>query len=69
MIGAKKLTRNTWLQASISVSMVPMRVPPAPFGEIAALLTSACNSPVPIRSRISEIARVVSSWSARSTWM
>ena len=28
MIGAKKLTRNTWLQVSMSVSIVPSREPP-----------------------------------------
>ena len=27
------------------VSMEPMRPPPSPLGEIAALLTSACSSP------------------------
>ena len=68
LMGAKKFTWKTWLQVSMSVSMVPMRAPPAPFGEIAALLTSACNSPPSRRSRISEIARVVSAWLARSTW-
>src|SRR3982074_3255036 len=68
MIGAKKLTRNTWLQVLMSVSMAPSRLPPAAFGEIAALLTSACSAPPSRRWRISEIARVVSAWSARSTW-
>src|SRR6478752_6827892 len=34
MIGAKKLTRNTWLQVSTSVSMEPSRPPPAAFGEV-----------------------------------
>src|ERR1700716_4261560 len=69
MIGAKKLTRKTWLQVSMSVSIEPSRRPPSAFGEIAALLTSACRSPPSSRSRISEIARVGSAWSARSTWM
>ena len=69
MIGAKKLTRNTWLQVSMSVSMVPSRLPSGAFGEIAALLTSACSSSFSSRLRISEIARVVSAWSARSTSM
>jgi hypothetical protein len=49
--------------------MVPSRPPPGPFGEIAALLTSACSSSFSSRLRISEIARVVSAWSARSTSM
>ena len=69
MIGAKKLTRNTWLQVSTSVSIEPSRLPPSALGEIAALLTSACSAPPSSLSRISEIARVVSAWSARSTWM
>ena len=69
MIGAKKLTRKTWLHVSMSVSTVPIRLPSAAFGEIAALLTSACSAPPSSRLRISEIARVVSVWSARSTWM
>jgi hypothetical protein len=69
MMGAKKLTRKTWFQVSRSVSTEPSRVPSGPFGEIAALLTSACNSPPSRRSRISPIARVVSAASARSTWM
>src|ERR1700704_5059117 len=51
MIGAKKLTRNTWLQASMSVSIEPSRPPPAAFGEIAALLTSACSAPPSSRPR------------------
>jgi hypothetical protein len=68
-IGAKKLTLNTCVQASTSVSIVPMREPPRPFGEIAALLTSACNCPSVSRERISLTARSVSLWSARSTWM
>jgi hypothetical protein len=51
MIGAKKLTWNTWLQVSMSVSIEPSRLPPpAAFGEIAALLTSACSSPPSSRS-------------------
>ncbi len=69
MIGAKKFTRNMWLQVSMSVSIEPSRPPSAAFGEIAALLTSACSAPPSSRWRISEIARVVSAWSARSTWM
>src|SRR6266404_6255885 len=67
MIGAKKLTLNTWLQVSVSIE--PSRLPPSAFGEIAALLTSACSAPLSSRSRISAIARVVSAWSARSTWI
>src|SRR5262249_48675953 len=69
MIGAKKLTRKTWVQVSRSVSTVPSRPPPLPFGEIAALLTSACSSPPSSRFLISATARMVSSESARSTWM
>jgi len=45
---------------------VPSRLPPAPLGEIAALLTSACSSPLS-RSLISVIAASVLSGSARST--
>ena len=53
----------------MSVSMVLSRLPSGAFGEIAALLTSACSSSFSSRLRISEIARVVSAWSARSTSM
>ena len=45
MIGAKKLTRKTWFQVSRSVSTLPSLLPFAAFGEIAALLTSACSWP------------------------
>jgi hypothetical protein len=45
MIGAKKLTWKTCVQVSRSVSTLPRREPPGPFGEIAALLTSACSVP------------------------
>src|SRR5713226_5885054 len=51
MIGAKKLTLNTWLQVSMSVSIEPSRPPPSAFGEIAALLTSACSAPPSSRPR------------------
>src|SRR3954453_6744530 len=69
MIGAKNLTLNTCVQVSRSVSIEPSLEPPAPFGEIAALLTSACSMPPSRRSRMSEIARVVSAGVARSTWI
>src|SRR5215467_9181406 len=45
-----------------------MRLPPSPLGEMPALLTSACNSPLS-RCLISLMARSVLSASARSTWM
>ena len=69
MIGAMKLTRNTFSQVSMSVFNVPSREPPSPFGEIAALLTSACNVPPASRERISWIASMVLAGSDRSTWM
>ena len=47
---------------------MPSRLPLLPFGEIPALLTSACNSPSR-RCLISEMAASVSSGSARSTWI
>ena len=45
MMGAKKLTWNTVFQSSMAVSMESIRSPPAPLGEIAALLTSARSRP------------------------
>jgi hypothetical protein len=69
MIGAKKLTWKTCVQVSRSVSTEPSREPPGPFGEIAALLTSACSMPPSSRLRMSVIARAVSRGLPRSTWM
>src|SRR5215471_15837553 len=46
-----------------------MREPPSTFGEMAALLTSACNWPSGSRRLISAMATEVLSGSARSTWM
>jgi len=69
MIGAKKLTWKTWCQTSMDVSSDPSRLPPSAFGEIAALLTSACSSWPSIRRLISSIAAIVLASSARSTWM
>ena len=69
MIGAKKFTRKTWSQTSTVVSIEDSREPPSAFGEIAALFTSACNSPFSSRSLISAIAATVPAGSARSTWM
>ena len=59
MIGAKKLTRNTCRQTSTVVSSEPSRLPPSAFGEIAALLTSACSWPSGSRRLISAIAATV----------
>ena len=58
MMGAKKFTRNTCCQTSSAVSIEESRLPPSALGEIAALLTSACNSPFSSRCLISEIAAV-----------
>src|SRR5262245_55997195 len=69
MIGAKKLTWNTCCQTSSVVSIEESRLPPSALGEIAALLTSACNSPSVSRRLISSMACPVFSGSARSTWM
>jgi hypothetical protein len=71
MMGAKKLTWNTCCQSSIGVSREESRLPPSPFGETAALLTSAfsCEPCARNRSLISAMARMVLSVSARSTWM
>jgi hypothetical protein len=50
------------------VSIEPSRLPPSALGEMAALLTSACSSPLS-RRLTSAIAASVFSASARSTWM
>ena len=47
-----------WCQSSREVSIEPSRLPPAALGEIAALLTSACSSPLS-RCLISAIAASV----------
>src|SRR6516165_3594454 len=61
MIGAKKFTRNTWSQTSMVVSSEERRVPPLALGEIAALLTRACSSPLSSRCLMSVIAESVRS--------
>src|SRR5450759_2541755 len=68
MIGAKKLTWNTWRHTSAVVSSEPSRLPPSPLGEIAALFTSACSSWPSIRRLISSMAERVLASSARLTW-
>ena len=71
MIGAKKFTWNTVIQSRWSVSRLLSLAPPSPFGEIAALLTSAFSLPPCAFSRsfITAMASSVLSGSARSTWM
>src|SRR6185437_7725861 len=65
----KKFTWNTWCQTSMVVSSEPSRAPASALGEMAALLTSACNSLLSSRRLISSIASSVLASSARSTWM
>jgi hypothetical protein len=70
-IGAKKLIWNTSFQSSIVVSIELSRDPSGPFGETAALLTSASRRLSWSLSRvcISCTASRIPSGSARSTWM
>ncbi len=71
MIGAKKLTWKTCCQSSKEVGGGAEPLPFGPFGEMPALLTSALQLAALGASRflISAMPRIVSSGSARSTWM